>query len=83
VNQSRAVIRVLSFESEDTLPHLRDYSEWMLEGRMGAILEPSFSEFLVSSENLVSRLLADTELGTDISNPSTAIEARLDKLFSF
>jgi hypothetical protein len=66
---------VLSLESEDTLLNFGRYTERMLEDRMRAILESSFSECPVSPENLVSRLFTDAELATDVSNPSVAIEA--------
>jgi len=66
---------MLSLESKDTLLNFGRDSERMLEDRMRAILESSFSELPVSPENLVSRLFTDAELVTDVSNPSVAIEA--------
>jgi len=74
---------VLSLESKDVIPNFGCYPERMIEDRMRAILESSFSELLVTSENLVSRLFTNAELDTNVGNPSAAIEAGLDKISSF
>jgi hypothetical protein len=66
---------VLSLQSEDTRLNFGRYTELMLEDRMRAILESSFSELPVSPEHLVARLFTDAEFATDVSNLSAAIEA--------
>ncbi len=83
VNQSRPVMGVLSFESDNVFLNFRRYTEWVVEDRVRAIIQSSFAEVPKSAENLVPCFLTDTEVATDISDLSPAIEAGSDKLSSF